>query len=48
MPSKGKGRLSYVSNFISLYGRLTSSNTTPEGVTTSKDAREIIYPGGKD
>jgi hypothetical protein len=37
MPSKSKGGLIHVSDFISLKGRLTIGQ---------KDARKIIYPGG--
>ena len=38
MPSKNKGGLIHVSDFISLEGRLAIGQ---------KDAREIIYPGGQ-
>ncbi|PVH67278.1 hypothetical protein DL98DRAFT_444045, partial [Cadophora sp. DSE1049] len=41
MPSKSKGKLTHVSDFISLKGRLT---VTINGVII-KDARKIIYPG---
>ncbi|PVH70044.1 hypothetical protein DL98DRAFT_621037, partial [Cadophora sp. DSE1049] len=41
MPSKSKGKLTHVSDFISLKGRLT---VTKNGVVI-KDARKIIYPG---
>jgi len=41
MPSKGKGRLIYVSDFVGPKGRL---NIIKNGIIT-KDARKIIYPG---
>jgi hypothetical protein len=41
MPSKNKGRLIYVSDFIGPEGRLI---VTENGLIT-KDAREVICPG---
>jgi hypothetical protein len=40
MPSKGKGRLIHVSDFVGPEGRL---NITKKNIIT-KNARKIIYP----
>jgi hypothetical protein len=42
MPSKGKGRLTHVFDFIGPEGRLTVTNGN--GVIIN-DARKVIYPG---